>query len=278
MSAPPLYETDFEPVGKRVAVPAGTSLLDAARLAGVELTSDCGGQGDCGQCRIRVIEGAVTPPNASEEVILSDLERSRGERLACCTQVQGNVKVHIPKRSLVMNQRLQIVGTEQAFAVDPMIRAYRIAVAAPNLQDTRADSQRIVDALALTHNLSQLSMDPSVIRQISQNARAYDWQMTVYIRENEVVGIAPVDARPVGLAVDLGTTKLAARLVDLESGHDLAVTGAMNPQIGYGEDVISRLVFTRRNEGGDQMMAAMIRTAIDDMLGELVEQAGVDRG
>ncbi len=272
-----MSEIDFEPVGKRIEVVTGTTLLDAARLSGVELTSDCGGQGRCGQCRIAVIEGAVTSPNASEKSILTDAELNRGERLACCVHAEGDVKVHIPKRSLVMDQRLQISGIEQTVTLDPIIQNYPIAAPAPNLQDLRADTQRIIDTLELTHNLFSLSIDPFVVRQISQNARIVDWQMTVTIREDEIIGIAPIDARPVGLAVDLGTTKIAAHLVDLEHGHDLAVAGIMNPQIGYGEDVISRLVFTRRNEGGAQMLATMIRSALDELLGDLLQRAGVER-
>lgn len=269
------YEVDFEPVGKRVEIPAGTTLLDAARLAGVGLTSDCGGQGTCGQCRVIVIEGAVTPPGSSEKSIFTEPELDRGERLACCACVEGNVKVHIPKRSLVMNQRLQISGMEQAVIVDPLIQAYPVAAHAPDLHDLRADSQRIMDALP--HGVPHLRFDPAAVRQVSQNARAYDWQMTVYVRGDEVIGVAPPNTRAVGLAVDLGTTKIAACLVDLEHGTELAAVGAMNPQIGYGEDVISRLVFTRRSEGGAHMLAALIRSTLDDMLGDLVKRAGIAR-
>ena len=268
---------DFEPVGKRVEVPPGTSLLEAARQAGLELASACGGEGSCGQCRVTIITGAVTPPVDSEAFILTDLEIYQGNRLACCTHVESDVKVNIPARSLITNQRLQIVGEGEAWEVDPLISAYQVSASAPTLDDPRADVERITDALAEAYGLFDLSVSPAVVAQIAANARNYDWRMSVYVREREVVGVAPADLAPVGMAVDLGTTKLAAYLVDLLTGDQLSMTGAPNPQIGYGEDVISRLVFTKRNEDGGQQMARLIRTELDTLLGQLVEEAGVLR-
>lgn len=270
-------EVDFEPVGKRVELPPGTSLLEAARQAGIELASACGGEGSCGQCRVTVVSGAVSPLLDSEEFILTELEIYQGDRLACCTNIEGDVKVNIPTRTLITNQRLQVTGEEAALEVDPVVHVYHISVPAPSLDDPRADDERITDALKETHGLTDIRMSPAVITQIAQKARGYDWQMSAYIREHELVGIAPVDRGPVGMAVDLGTTKLAAYLVDLVTGAQLAVAGAPNPQIGYGEDVISRMVFTKRSAEGGQQMARLIRTELDNLLGQMVEDAGILR-
>jgi uncharacterized 2Fe-2S/4Fe-4S cluster protein (DUF4445 family) len=277
MPSPTSFEIDFEPVGKRVEVPPDTPLLDAARSAGIELASACGGEGHCGQCRVTVISGDVSPPIDAEKFILTELELRQGDRLACCAHALSDVKVNVPTRSLITNQRLQLTSEGGAGPVDPLIRDYSIAVPRPTLEDLRADAERIIDALREVHGLSGLTLSPPVISQLSTQARDYGWQMSVYVRDGVVVGIAPVDAAPVGMAVDLGTTKLAAYLVDLRTGEELAVTGRPNPQIGYGEDVISRLVFTKRSEGGGQVMSDLIRSALDEMLGALVEQAGVSR-
>ena len=266
-------EVDFQPVGKRVEVPEGTSLIEAARQAGIELASTCGGEGSCGQCRVTIIAGDVTPPNDSEEFILTELELYQGDRLACCTGVEGDVKVTIPTRSLITSQRLQIAGQGRSREVEPLVSVYQIQAPAPTLEDPRADAVRVTDEL----DLPQVSTSPLVVTQIANKARDYDWRMSVYVREGEVLGIAPAEHRPVGLAVDLGTTKLAAYLVDLLTGEELAAIGAPNPQIGYGEDVISRLVFTRRNDDGSQKMASLIRGELDNLLGQLVEEAGVLR-
>lgn len=271
------FEVDFEPVGKRVTVPRGTSLLEAARQAGLELASACGGEGSCGQCRVVVVEGAVSPPISTESFILTELELLEGERLACCTQVEADVKVTIPTRSLITNQRLQIGGVGETRAVDPLVLAYPVSAAAPTLEDPRADAERIVDALAKQHGLAELRTPPEVVTQISQQARGYDWRMTIYVRDRTLVGVAPARRGPLGIAVDLGTTKLAAYLVNLATGETLAASGAPNPQIGYGEDVISRLVFTRRNEDGAQKMAGLIRAELDDLIGQLVAEAGALR-
>lgn len=277
MPAPETHEVNFQPVGKRVDVPAGASLLQAAREAGIELTSACGGQGHCGQCRVNIVSGAVTAPTEAETFILTELEIRQGDRLACCTRVEGDVKVRIPTRSLVTNQRLQIAGEGAAREVDPLIAAYQVTAPAPTLQDPRADAERVLDVLSEAHGLRGLTFPPAAISQVAQRARDYGWRMSVYVREDEVVGVAPADHAPVGMAVDLGTTKLAAYLVDLLTGEVLAMTGAPNPQIGYGEDVISRLVFTRRNEDGSRKMASLIREELDNLLGQLTAEAGVLR-
>lgn len=267
------HQIDFQPVGKRVEVPESTSLLEAARQAGIQLASACGGEGSCGQCRVTIVTGQVTPPIDSEKFILTDLELYQGNRLACCANVEGDVKATIPTRSLITNQRLQIAGEGDARDVDPVITTYQAAPPDPTLEDPRADAERITDELDLPH----VRVSQPVATQITTKARGYDWQMSVYVRESEVIGIAPADHGPVGLAVDLGTTKLAAYLLDLQTGEQLAAAGAPNPQIGYGEDVISRLVFTRRNDDGSQKMAGLIREELDYLLGRLVEEANVLR-
>lgn len=271
------FEIDFQPVGKRVEVARGTSLIDAARDAGIELASACGGEGSCGQCRVTVVTGDVSPPISSETFILTDLELYQGERLACCTYAEGDVKVTIPTRSLITNQRLQIRGEGEAHKVQPFILAYPASAPAPTLEDPRADAERVVDALRKQHGLPRLTTPPAVVTQIAERAREYGWRMAAYLRGDTIVGVVPAGRPPLGMAVDMGTTKLAAYLVNLATGETLAAAGAPNPQIGYGEDVISRLVFTRRNDNGAQKMSGLIRAELDDLLGQLVEEAGALR-
>ncbi|MDX1686550.1 MAG: ASKHA domain-containing protein [Candidatus Promineifilaceae bacterium] len=271
------FQVDFEPIGKRVELDPETSLLKATRHAGIELTSACGGEGHCGQCRVVVVSGEVSEPLAEEEYVLTAEELAEGERLACCTLPQSDLKVAIPRSSLLTNQRLQIAGVSQEVAVSPLIAAWPIAPSPPTLEDHRGDAERVRDALVETSDLDSPKFEPAVVAQIAENARPYAWRMAAYTRGAEVVGIAPPDSRPLGVAVDLGTTKVAAYLIELESGRDLASAGAANPQIGYGEDVISRLVFAHREERGAEKMASLVRATLDEIIGELVEEAGVGR-
>jgi len=270
------YQVDFEPVGKRVEVAPNTTLLEAAQQAGLALSSACGGVGNCGQCRVVIRAGCVSPPTVDEETILTELELQRGQRLACNTLVRSNVKVHVLKSSLITTQRLQLEGDLGELTLDPPIHAYELEVPPPTLHDPRPDLERL--AAAIPPILDQtIGAEPAVVRQMTFTARACNWHLTAFLRDAEIVGVVPSGSPPVGLAVDLGTTKIAATLVDLANGDELAVAGALNPQIGYGEDVISRLTHVHRNPDGGHTLAAVVREALDNLLGELTAQAGVSR-
>jgi uncharacterized 2Fe-2S/4Fe-4S cluster protein (DUF4445 family) len=270
------YRVDFEPIGKRIDVAPDTTLLEAAQQAGIVLTSTCGGMRSCGKCRVVVLEGRVSPASEDERNLLTEAELQSGQRLACNTRVQSRVKVHIPATSLATGQRLQIAGNSAGAGVDPLIRAYSLEMPPPTLHDPRSDLQRLSAAMPVA--LPQVAHTSlSVIRQISETVRAHDWRLTAYLREGELVGVAPPDLPTVGLAVDLGTTKIAASLVDLTTGAELAVTGALNPQIGYGEDVVSRLTYAWKKPDGGHILAAAVSETLDTLLGKLTAQAGVDR-
>jgi uncharacterized 2Fe-2S/4Fe-4S cluster protein (DUF4445 family) len=272
----PTYQVDFEPIGKRVAVAPNTTLLEAAQQAGLALASACGGMGSCGQCRLLILAGSVSPPTVDEKYILTEPELQRGQRLACNTHIYGNVKVRVPQSSLITAQRLQLESNLGELALDPLVHAYDLEVPPPTLHDPRSDLERLAAAIPPIPNQT-IGAEPAVVRQITSAVRAYDWRLTVFLRDAEIVGVVPSGSPPVGLAVDLGTTKIAASLVDLANGNELAVAGALNPQIGYGEDVVSRLTHVRRHPDGGPALAAMVRETLDDLLGELTEKAGVSR-
>lgn len=271
------FRVDFEPIGKRVDIPPGSTLLDASRLAGVGLASVCGGEGTCGRCRVVVMSGVVSPPVDADRRFLSQIELNSGQRLACRCQIQSDVKVHVPKASLVTDQRLQLEGIDRRIQVQAAVRAYEIEVATPTLNDLRSDVARVSDVLETAFGLRRLNAGPAVVRMLSPLARRTEWRLTVYVRGREIVGVAARGRKPVGVAVDLGTTKIAGYLVDLETGVELASAGAMNPQIRYGEDVISRLAYANRNINGRCELARAVREEINSMAGALAEQAGVAR-
>ncbi len=266
-------QIEFQPIGKRVKVSPGTSVYEAARQAGIDLASICGGEGNCGQCQVVVLTGQVTPITPDEKFILSDLERSNGMRLACCTQALSDLKINIPKGSLITGQRLQIKGDLPQMEADPLVQAIRIDLPIPTLHDPRSDLSRIADALGT----DKLTACPEVMRTLSPALRRDNWQVNLYLRGQEIIGLGKQDERPLGYAVDLGTTKIAAYLVDLESGEDLASGGLPNPQISYGEDVISRLSYVYRNPQGGQVMAQKVHNALNDLLGDLLKQAAAKR-
>jgi uncharacterized 2Fe-2S/4Fe-4S cluster protein (DUF4445 family) len=284
----PTYQVDFEPVGKRVAVAPGTTLLQAAQQAGLPLSSACGGVGNCGQCRLTVLAGSVSPATVQEGHVLTEQELEQGLRLACSTRIQGDVKVHVPPSSLIAAQRLQLAGDLDNLTLDPMVRAQHVEVPPPSLYDPRSDLERVAAAVAMPPLPGPtIGADLAVVCQITSVARACNWDLTAFVRDAEIVGVGPAGQSPLGLAIDLGTTKIAASLVDLASGDELAAAGSLNPQIGHGEDVVSRLAYALRlrdqqSDGsigadGGHDLTAMVRRTLDDLLGTVTGQAGASR-
>jgi uncharacterized 2Fe-2S/4Fe-4S cluster protein (DUF4445 family) len=275
--APQTCRIDFEPIGKRVEVPVGTLLFEAARQAGIGLASVCGGEGNCGRCRVAIMSGDVSPAVDADLRYLSALERSAGQRLACHAHALGDVKVQVPKASLVTDQRLQIGGVARRMHLEAAVQAHELEVPEPSLTDLRSDLERVIDMLEISRGQRKWWAEPAVIRTLSGLARRENWHLTAYTRGAEIVGLAAPGRKPVGFACDLGTTKVAGYLVDLETGVELAATGVMNPQISYGEDVISRIVHATQGEAGSNELARLIREALNAMIGALALEAGVAR-
>lgn len=273
----PTCVVDFEPIGKRVSVAAGATLLDAAQAAGVGIVSLCGGHGTCGRCRVMVMQGDVSPRSEADEHFFSDLELSSGQRLACRTHVLGDVKVYVAKESLVSEQRLQLEGIGREVAIDPAVRTHELAMPPPSLQDPRSDLERLTEALPPAGHGQRWSAEPAVVRALSPLARHTEWRLTAYTRGAEIVGVCSPRQRALGFACDLGTTKVAGYLIDLETGETLATAGVMNPQIGYGEDIISRLVRATRDADGQRGLARVVRGALNTLIGDLTARAGVTR-
>lgn len=272
-----LFEIEFQPIGKRVKAAAGLSIFEAAREAGIELASSCGGEGNCGLCQINILDGKVTPPTRDEEFILSDLERLNHMRLACCTRPLSDLKIHLPKSSLITEQRLQITSSLKEIEPEPVVCAYPLELTMPTLQDTRSDLTRILDGLRDRYSLEGIHADQVVIRSAPGILREHNGHIQAIVREREIVGFTPPGARLMGFAADLGTTKIAAYLIDLSTGQQIAATGAPNPQIGYGEDVISRLNYVRQKSEGGSVLAQRVRQTLDEMLGDLVKQMDARR-
>ena len=271
------FEVDFAPAGRRVRVDAGTHLLEAARSAGVGLASVCGGDGTCGRCRVVVMEGALPDPSDADRRALSRNEIAHGERLACRVPVTSDIRVHVPKASLITDQRLQVAGPRRTIAVDPAVRVYRVQAEPPSLADARSDFDRILAAATTAHGIRRLAADPVVLSQLTNLVRRTNWEVGLLARGQDLVGVLPPGLHAIGLAVDLGTTKIAGYLIDLETGVELVGEGIMNPQIAYGEDVISRLAYAVRQPNGAETLARVVREGIDALAGSMCEVAGITR-
>jgi len=268
------YHIDFEPVGRRGRCPADQSLLEVARQLGVELVSLCGGRGTCLRCKVQVVDGGVSPPTPNEEQAFSPQELEAGYRLACETYPAGDCKLHVPPESLSTPQRTQVEGLEVTVPPDPPVRAYHVQLPPPSWSDLRADAQRVLEALEHQHQLRCLTVDIDLLRDLSPMLRSWGWQGRASVRGGELVAIGPWPSRQLGLAVDLGTTKIAGYLMDLDKGQTLAAQGIMNPQISYGEDIMSRIARVMETPAEAAQLQALAVEALNRLVTEMC--AGVD--
>jgi len=261
---------EFQPLGRRVRVPEGASLLEAGRQAGLILSATCGGLGSCGSCRVTVTTGIAGAPEASERELLSALELERGVRLACRVHVGDDLKVHVPPAALAGRQRLQTTGKMPRVKIRAAVRRATIEACAPSLSDSRSDLERVCAALNATPPAREWSASTAVVSQLPALARDAGWRLNVYLRDREIVGFARPGQPPLGIAFDLGCTKIAGYLVDLETGRELGVAGVANPQLSYGEDLISRLVFARAREANARLLAEHVRAAMNELGDRLI--------
>ena len=263
---------DFEPVGRRGECPDGANLLECARQLGVDLVNLCGGGGSCARCVVQILEGDVSQPTEVESKHLSPERLAVGYRLACRTVPLGHCKVRVPPESLTTPQRTQVEGEELDVRPEPPVQTYRVTVPAPSLQDLRADTARLEGALAEQHGIATTSVDLAALRDLSPRLREHAWQVQVAVRDGEIVALLPDQSQALGLAVDLGTTKIAAYLVELASGQTLASQGIMNPQIAYGEDVVARMAYAQRAPAQAVLMQELVVQALNQAVAEMCDE------
>jgi uncharacterized 2Fe-2S/4Fe-4S cluster protein (DUF4445 family) len=282
----------FTPSGKRGRFPEGTSVLEAARRLGVDLDSVCGGRGICGRCQIQVGEGSfpkhgiesradhVTGWNAVEQRYVS--KRGAlvdGRRLGCQAKVTGDLVVDVPPDSQVHRQVVRKRAEAHPIEIDPVVRLYYVEVEEPDMHDPSSDFRRLALALGQQWNVHGVEADLSVLSGLQKTLRAGEWKVTVAVRKGrDVVAIWPgIREAAHGLAVDIGSTTIAAHLTDLLSGEVVASAGLMNPQIRFGEDLMSRVSYVMMNPGGDRELTAAVREALDSLVGEVAREAGIER-
>lgn len=268
---------DFQPVGRRGECATGRSLLDCARDLGVDLTSVCGGVGTCRRCRIQLISGSLSEPTASERRAISSGSLEQEYRLACQAHPQTDCRVRVPAESLTAVQRTQVEGQEITVAPAPVVFSRRLVLTEPTMDDLAADDVRVLSALREQHSGGASRIDVDVLRVLSTSLRNAGWDVQASIRGHEVIAVNPWPSGQLGLAVDLGTTKLAGYLVDLGTGQTLAARGAMNPQISYGENVIARIGRAGTAEGA-ATMRELIVSSLNALAGELCVEVGAEPG
>ena len=282
------YTIVFQPSGRRGEVPAGKTVLAAAQELGVGIEASCGGKGVCGKCRIIVEEGRfeklglvsgafhVSERGETEEKFFTEDELSRGYRLACLTQITGDLVVTVPEESRSVKQVILEKGKKRTFTINPAVKQYTIKLPAPTLEDARDDRRRLLDVLEEREGLSGLTVDYPVLRTLPRTLRENDWLVTVSVwKGKEVIRVESGEApHSLGIAIDIGTTTLAAFLCDLVTGELLSKASRMNPEIGYGEDVLARISYAMANEDGGEKLQRAMQDAVSELAAQMTGEIG----
>ncbi len=280
----------FMPSGKRGHFAHGTPILSAARQLGVDIDSVCGGRGICGRCQIVVAEGEFAKLGVvSAGAHLSDFSATEqryadkrglkpGRRLSCSCSALGDLVIDVPADSQVHKQVVRKRAEMRAIELDPVVRLHYVEVAEPDMHDPTGDLQRLEKALAAQWDLTGLDCDVRAIQGLQRALRKGEWKATVAVHlGRQITAVWPgFHDRAYGLAVDVGSTTIAGHLCDLASGEVVASSGLMNPQIRFGEDLMSRVSYVMMNPGGDQEMTRAVRDALNELAQAVVREAGCD--
>jgi uncharacterized 2Fe-2S/4Fe-4S cluster protein (DUF4445 family) len=286
----------FTPSGKRGRFALGTPVLTAARQLGVDLDSVCGGRGICSKCQITpgygefskhgvtVDANALTDWNSVEERYKSKRGMIDGRRLGCQAQVMGDVVIDVPPESQVHKQVIRKSASQRDIVMDPATRALYVEVAEPDMHEPTGDFERLVLALQQQWGVGEVAAELPILRRLQPALRKGGWKVTVALHKgnhdarHRILDIWPGfhEGGLYGLAIDLGSTTIAAHLCDLRDGSVLASSGVMNPQIRFGEDLMSRVSYVMMNPGGDVEMTGAVRTALNGLVQAISTEAKID--
>ncbi|MBI5093599.1 MAG: DUF4445 domain-containing protein [Candidatus Hydrogenedentes bacterium] len=261
----------FQPQGKHVRVPKGTTIREASARAGIVLDYPCGGQGTCGKCRVRVVEN-VLPPHEKERSALRPHELDAGLRLACQSAIQESTVIEIPETSLLAStyKILADAQDENIIVTDPPVHKRYIELTKPSLEDTAPDLDRVRRAYG------RFDADLDMLRSLPRRLRETNFAGTAVVSDGQLIDFEPgnTERECFAAAFDIGTTTLVGSLIDLTSGAERATTSRMNPQTSHGDDVLSRILHARDDQDGLAHLHDAVVNAVNEMIGELVTQAG----
>ncbi len=296
MSTDPLVV--FTPSGKRGHFPTGTPILTAARQLGVDLDSVCGGRGICSKCQITpsygefpkhgvtVGQGALSDWNTVEQRYRDKRGLIDGRRLGCQAKVMGDVVIDVPPESQVHKQVVRKRAEAREITMNPSTRLYYVEVQEPDMHEPSGDMERLVRAIEADWGITNIHADLHILQSLQPILRKGGWKVTAAIHLGDAENAPRImhlwpgyyDGSVYGLAVDLGSTTIAAHLCDLISGEVVASSGIMNPQIRFGEDLMSRVSYGMMNAGGAQEMTRAVREGMNALFTQIASEAQIDKG
>lgn len=287
----------FTPSGKRGHFPVGTPVLTAARQLGVDLDSVCGGRGICSKCQVTpsygefskhgvtVADDALSEWNSVEQRYDDKRGLPKGRRLGCQAKVQGDVVIDVPESSQVHRQVVRKRAEARDITLNPSTKLYYVEVEQPDMHEPSGDLERLIKALRSEWDLPELEADLGLLKTLQPTLRRGDWKVTCAVHLGDdmfgprIMHIWPgfYDGTVYGLAVDLGSTTIAGHLCDLATGEVVASSGIMNPQIRFGEDLMSRVSYSMMNPGGADEMTEAVREGMNALFVQIAAEAEIDR-
>ena len=286
-----MHRVIFQPSGSRGHVEDGKSILEASRELGVDIEAICGEKRTCGKCKVRIEDGFfekfgltsspghVSGHKAVEDKFFTPERQAEGYRLACLAEVHGDLVVFVPEEARVGGQVVRKAVTDRKIDVNPSVRTYYVEMVPPTLHDPLGDYERLCDALKAQQDVERPLLDYKVLLGLPETVRAAGWKVSVSIWTGgaapEIVRVAPGKVeRSIGLAVDVGTTSVAAYLCDLETGEVIGYDSMMNPQVPYGEDVMSRITYAMSHDDGIEKLRAAIIEGVNTLAARVTVAAG----
>ena len=306
----------FTPSGKRGSFEIGTKVLDAARQLGVDIDSVCGGRAICGRCEINVLVGDFAKHNIHSDFTsvteISEAEKKYAERrglnedrrLSCQSLLKSDAVIDVPASSQVHQQVVRKENESHDIDINPIIKSYyvnvakqkekllekksnsslheiktfKISVEEPDMHKGTGDLSRLKVALSEEWGLDNLTCSLEVLQSLQPVLREGEWKVTVAVRNNEeIIAVFPgFKDELFGIAVDVGSTTIAAHLCDLSTGEVSGSAGLMNPQIRFGEDLMSRVSYIMMNEGGEKDLTRVVREAINEIITTIISENNID--
>jgi uncharacterized 2Fe-2S/4Fe-4S cluster protein (DUF4445 family) len=287
----------FTPSGKKGHFPVGTPVLQAARALGVDLDSVCGMRGICSKCQITpsfgdfpkhgisVTKDALTEWNSVESRYHKIRGLKEGRRLGCQAKINSDVLIDVPEESQVHKQVIRKRVEARDIILNPTIKKYYIEVEEPDMHQPTGDFERLKLAFQEQWNINNIAVDLTILKNLQKPLRKGEWKVTVALHnqegstKNKIIHIWPgfYDGPIYGVAVDLGSTTIAANLCDLETGLVVSSAGAMNPQIRFGEDLMSRVSYSMMNPGGDEEMTTAVRDGLNSLFDQVSSEANISK-
>ncbi len=281
----------FMPSGRRGRFPVGTPVLQAARSLGVYIESVCGGRSLCGRCQVSVAEGrfakhAITsdaanlsPAGESERDYAERRRLKADRRLSCQALVRGDLVIDVPTEAQANRQVVRKRAENRRFPRDPAVRLVSLSVPPPDMEQPLGDADRLLQALGEQAGIGDATIDPALLPGLQAVLRQGDWQVSAAVHQDSggacLIALWPGEKRRVyGLAVDVGSTTIAVHLIDLASGRTVSSLGSANPQIRFGEDLMSRVSYVMMNPDGLPTLVREVRQALDTMARKLAGDVG----